>query len=111
LQVTGSIRLDAVGDITIANQIQAGNPGAWQDLVLYSATGAISQADQLADGRGAEALRAAHLDVHAATGILLFATELDSVTAVNSGPAGAIAISETMAGGDGRGEGRESTRL
>jgi len=98
LLVNGSIKLDALGAINIANQMEA-NDGGLKDITLYSATGAVRQIDALADGAGNEVLRAARLDVHAGAGIGLGATELTSVSLVNTG-SGGIFLRETAAGGD-----------
>ncbi|WP_426210262.1 LEPR-XLL domain-containing protein [Massilia sp. TWP1-3-3] len=99
LLVSGTIKLDAVGDIAIYNQVEARN-GTLQNITLYSASGAIAQVDFLDDGVGGEALRGASLDAHAALGISLVYTELGSVSAQNTGASGDIVIHETALGGD-----------
>ena len=100
LLVYGSIKLDAVNDITIQNQVEARNNGVLADLTLYSASGAITQSDATGDGISGEALRGAHLDARAALGISLLYTELSSVSAQNTGASGDIVIHETAVGGD-----------
>lgn len=99
LLVNGSIKLDAVDDITLYNQVEARN-GMLQNIVLYSESGAIIQANALADGVPSEVLRGASLDARAALGINLLFTELVSVTATNAGISGDIVISETATGAD-----------
>jgi hypothetical protein len=99
LLVNGSIKLDALGAINIANQVEANDGGLLKDITLYSAAGAVRQIDAAADGVSGEVLRAAHLDVHAGAGISLGATELASVSLVNTG-SGNIFLRETAAGGD-----------
>ncbi len=87
LRVAGDLRLDAVTDITLRNQVEARSTGGLDDIVLYAAQGAITQANVSDDGALAEPLRAAHLDAHAATGISLLYTELTSVSADNTAAA------------------------
>jgi hypothetical protein len=99
LQVNGKVTLDALGAITIANQVDAIDNGVLQDITLYSSGGAVSQVNASADGLSAEVLRAAHLEVHAAAGINLGNTELASASLQNSG-SGNIVLKETAAGGD-----------
>ena len=100
LLVTGTIKLDAVNNIDIFNQVEANNGGTLASLTLYSANGAINQADKNADGVVGEPIRASSLDAQAALGINLPFTELTSVSAQNTGASGAILIHETAAGGD-----------
>jgi hypothetical protein len=101
LLVYGDIKLDAVNDINIYNQIEARTGiSTLEDVVLYSESGAITQSNSLSDGVTSEAIRAANLDVHAAIGITLAYTEVDTLTAENSGASGDIVIDETATGGD-----------
>jgi len=97
--VTGSIKLDAVGNIDIYNQLEANNNGTLADITLNSTTGAIRQFDASADGITGEPLRGAHLEANAAQGISLLYTELASVSAHNTGASGNIVIHETAVGG------------
>ena len=99
LLVGGSIKLDAVGAINIANQVEANDGGLLQDITLYSATGLVRQIDAAGDGVTGEVLRAGHLDVHAGAGIGLGATEVASVSLANTG-SGNILFRETANGGD-----------
>ncbi|KTT15348.1 beta strand repeat-containing protein, partial [Pseudacidovorax intermedius] len=99
----GTLKLDATGDIRLYNQVdvRTGN-GVLKDAVFY-AGGAIAQyndtSDLSGDDKFGEPLRAASLTATAVTGINLFATQLASVSAVNTGASGDIAITENAAGG------------
>jgi hypothetical protein len=99
LLVYDDLKLDAVNDINLFNKIEASQSGALKNIVLYSASGAITQSDAGGDGASGEPIRAADLNVHAAAGITLPFTELTTLTALNTGTTGNIAISETAAGG------------
>jgi len=74
-----TLKLDAIGDISIANEIEA------DTLVLASSSGRILQTDAASDNRIGEALRALDLSATAVTGISLPHLELQRLTAVNSG--------------------------
>lgn len=79
------ISLQATGDISIFNEIEA-------DVVqLTSSGGSVTQGDALADNRGSEAIRALGLEVSAATGITLGSVEVNNLEASNSG-AGDITV-------------------
>jgi hypothetical protein len=97
LLVYDDLKLDAENDIEIFNRIEVGI-GALNDLVLYSASGAITQADAGNDGAGSEPIRAADLNARATAGILLPFTEVGTLTALNVGLNGDIAITETAIG-------------
>ncbi|NML47853.1 LEPR-XLL domain-containing protein [Ramlibacter sp. G-1-2-2] len=100
LSVDGSITLDAYGDITIANRMEANLGGSTlTDVTLYSATGKVAQVNDLGDNVGAEPLRAGALTVHAAGGISLPYTEITSVSATNTA-SGDLSITETATGAD-----------
>ncbi|RYY97996.1 MAG: hypothetical protein EOO24_19065, partial [Comamonadaceae bacterium] len=77
LRIGGDLKLDAVNDIVLRNRVEARSDTGLADIVLYSQSGAVTQADAAdGDGVSGEALRGRHLDVRAATGITLQATEL-----------------------------------
>jgi hypothetical protein len=99
-KVGGDLKLDAVNDITVFNQVEASSGGTLHDVTLYSAQGALTQSASALDGVTAEAIRAGHLSAHAMTGISLGYTELVSVSAENVGTGGDIVITETAAGSD-----------
>ncbi|QJW84637.1 hypothetical protein HK414_15950 [Ramlibacter terrae] len=101
LLIGGDLKLDAVNDVTLRNRVEARSDAGLQDITLYSATGTVSQTDAaVGDGIAGEALRGDHLTVTAVTGISLLHTELNTVTAVNSGGgSNGISISETALGG------------
>jgi hypothetical protein len=99
LLVQGTIRLDAVADITIRNRVEASTGAGLADITLYSATGQVRQTDATGDTLSGEALRGAALNVRAATGISLPYTEFTDVTATNA-VSGDLQITETATGGD-----------
>ena len=99
LLVLGTLTLDAHGDITVANRVEANTGSGVTDITLYSDTGKVQQVDATGDLRSAEPLKAATLNVHAATGISLPFTEITSVSATNTA-SGDLSITETATGGD-----------
>lgn len=84
------LTLDAVNDITVSNEIEAGH------LTLTSAAGKIQQLDSNVDGRSGEALRALDLTASAATGVSLQSLEVNQLDVINSGQ-GALSLNENAA--------------
>lgn len=80
-----SLRLDAVANISIGNEIEA------DALTLVSASGSVAQADFASDNRSGEALRTLTLTVEAATGVSLPNVEVQRLDVLNSG-AGDMAV-------------------
>ena len=80
-----SLRLDAVGNISIANEIET------DALTLVSTSGGIAQVDASFDGRVGEALRTLTLTAQAATGVSLPNVEVQRLDVLNSG-AGDVAV-------------------
>lgn len=80
-----ALTLEAVGDVTIGNEVEA------DALNLVSAAGRIVQTDATADNLAGEALRTLALTASAATGITLPSVEAATVQASNSG-SGDVAI-------------------
>lgn len=80
-----SLRLDAVGNISIGNEIEA------DVLTLVSTSGSIAQADFASDSRTGEALRALTLTAQAATGVSLPNVEVQRLDVLNNG-AGDLAV-------------------
>ncbi len=74
-----ALRLDAVGDITLANEVEV------DQATLFSATGLVQQVDANADNRIGEALRTPDLLVQAVTGVNLPSVEGQRVDLLNSG--------------------------
>ncbi|MCX7257980.1 MAG: hypothetical protein NTZ64_15030, partial [Polaromonas sp.] len=97
-QVYGTIKLDATNDIILRNRLQAYDGSSWYDVNLYSASGAVKQLDNTTDGLSSEPLQGQNLTVSAATGINLFATEFNNVSAVNRS-SGDLVLGETANGG------------
>ncbi len=80
-----TLRLQATGDIRIANEIEADR------IELATSGGRVLSLDVATDGRSSEALRALVLDIDAATGVSLARVEVQQLDVVNSG-AGDIAV-------------------
>jgi hypothetical protein len=74
-----TFKLDAVNNIEIFNEIEA------DSIELYSALGAVSQADNLLDTRSDEALRSLELLVSAKTGVNLDSVETPLLSVTNTG--------------------------
>lgn len=74
-----ALTLEAVGDITLRNEVEA------DALTLVSTAGAVRQQDATADNRSGEAVRTLELTVAAFTGISLPSVETNRVDAVNHG--------------------------
>lgn len=80
-----TLRLQASGDIRIANEIEADR------IEIASSGGRVQSLDVATDGRSSEALRALVLDIDAATGVSLARVEVQQLDVVNTG-AGDIGI-------------------
>ena len=87
LQVLGDITLDAVGDITVKNTVEANSSDytTLEDITLYSQSGSITQENVTGDGKAEELIIAENLNVSAQTGMTLLWTAMDTLDAVNTG--------------------------
>ena len=85
LRVNGSLRLDAVNNIRITNEVGA------DGVTLYSSAGSITQTADAFDTLTQEALRTPTLTVDAMTGISLPWVEINTLDAYNRGLASAVA--------------------
>jgi len=81
--VNGNVKFDAYNAIAVYNQVEAHNA----NIVLYTETGAISQANAASnlDNLSSEPLRALDLNVHAGGGVNLPFAQVNSLTVVNTG--------------------------
>jgi len=97
LTTTGNIWLDAVHDITIYNRVEA----ASSNIVLYSASGQIQQADPTVnnDGVSGETLKSSQLTATAQTGIDVQHVDVDTLSMGNEGD-GDIIVNVIAASGD-----------
>ena len=80
-----TLRLEAVNDITLVNEIEADR------LTIVSTAGRVVQTDAVADNRIGEALRTPDLVVQAATGVTLATVEVQRIDVLNTG-AGDISV-------------------
>ncbi|MCH8489841.1 MAG: hypothetical protein LAT81_07935, partial [Oceanicaulis sp.] len=85
--VNGELVLDALGDISIQNAVEA------ESIILYSEDGRVRQQNPASGGDGIsnEPLRAEQLSVRAANGVDLAWTEINQLTVENLG-AGSIRV-------------------
>ena len=91
--VAGNLDLDASSNILIQNLVSAQTGSGNANIVLYSASGSVTET-------GAGALIGANLTVTAATGISLTDIAMATLTAVNTGSSGNIVIDQVAAGGN-----------
>ncbi len=74
-----TLKLDARGDITIYNEVEA------DQINLYSAVGKILQLDATSDTRSSEPLRALGVTAVASTGVGLTSLEVQTLSVTNTG--------------------------